>query len=287
MNRILILVFLLLGTQFAADAQTLTITPSSVEVISAGAKTRAFYPIDDVYFQNTATGGFIVKDATSGSTLFDGDTSEVTITGLTAWADKRTRLQSLCIRVPYDTLAYPLTFLPRKSLNFLYKNAAGTVTALHGRTKHQMWTGLATAMVDTGSTSSEALTWIRTVLQRDVQRSGEETGPAATIAAGAAAGSSPTISISATGTSGTITLTTGTTATTTGNLCVVTLPEAYDEMFITLTARNATTATHVARVFVEPLTTTTFALKASGTALSDATAYKWDFHVTGRNSTPN
>lgn len=57
-------------------------------------------------------------------------------------------------------------------------------------------------------------------------------------------------------------------------------------MFVTVTPGNTIAATHVARVFVEQLTTTTFALKAAGTALSDATAYKWNYTVTGLNTTP-
>jgi hypothetical protein len=287
MTRILSTLFLLvlLGWQFAAQAQTLTITPSSVEVITAGAKTRTFYALDDVYFQNTYTGGFTVRDAASGSTLFSGDTSEVTMSGASSWAAKHALLDAYCIRVPYDTLQHPINYLPRKGVNFLYKNSDATVKVVHSRSKNTIWSGTLASMVD-GATASNALIWIRTVLQRDGGRSAQIIGPAATIASGAAAGASPTVAMSAGPTSGAITLTTGTTATTTGNLCVVTLPHAYDTMFVTVTAGNTIAATHVARVFWEQLTTTTFALKAAGTALSDATAYKWSFSVTGLNTTP-
>jgi hypothetical protein len=286
MNRILITLLALLGWQYAADSQTLTITPTTVEVVSQGAKTRAFYPIDDVFLTNTFSGGVVVRDASSGTILFNGDTSEVTIAGATLWSAKHAVLNAYYLRVPYDTMQHPITYLPRKGLNFLYRNSNATVTAIHGRTKYSLWTGNLSSMVDTGVIASTALAWVRTVLQRDAVRSAEQIGTAATVAAGAAAGTSPTITASSASNSGRIDLTSGTTALTTGNIAVVTLPNAYDTMYITVTPANATAGAHVARVWAEQLTSTTFAIKASGTALADATAYKWYWQVIGKSATP-
>ena len=281
-----LLTLALLGWQYTADAQTLTITPTTVEVVSSGAKTRAFYPLDDVFITNSYTGGVVVRDASNGTTLFNGDTSEVTMSGATLWSAKHALLDAYYLRVPYDTLQHPITYLPRKGLNFLYRNAAGTVTAIHGRTKYSLVTAPLSSIVDTGVIASAALTWMRTVLQRDAQRSAEQVGAAATVAAGAAAGTGPTITISATSNSGRIDLTTGTTALTTGNICVVTLPVGYDNLFVTITPANATAGAHSARVWAEQLSATTFAIKASGTALADASAYKWYWQVSGKNNTP-
>lgn len=268
------------------SAQTLTITPTTVEVVAAGAKTRAFYALDDVSISNTSAGGVTVKDASNGTILFSGDTSEVTITGSTLWSAKQAKLKIFYNQVPQDdTLSYPLTWLPRRGVNYLYKSSAGTVSVINSRTKHTIWTGSYTDLVDHASPTN-TLAWIRTRLFQTGLRGAEEMEDIATVAAGAAAGSSPTVTVTGRGNRGVINLTTGTTATTTGVLCTVTVPVAYDNMFVTITAANATTGAHIARVFAAQTGDSTFTLNASGTALSDATAYKYFYSIGGYNDTP-
>lgn len=276
---------LFLLAALSVTAQTLTITPTSVEVVSAGAKTRAFYAIDDVFLTNTSTGGVTVKDASSGTVLFDGDTSEVTITGVTLWSAKAAKLKIWYNQAPYDGGSYPIAFLPKRGVNYLYKSATTKVSVIHARTKYTVWTGDISVLGD-GETTSNMLSWIRNRLFMSGLRAGEELSDAATIAAGAAAGSSPTVTVTGRGNRGVIDLTTGTSATTTGVLCTVTVPVGYDNMFITLSPANATSAVQVARVFVARTSDTTFTLNASGTALSDATAYKWFYSIGGYNDTP-
>lgn len=282
----LLLFALLFVSVCPAGSQTLTITPTSVEVISAGAKTRAFYGIDDVFFSNTSAGGFTVKDAASGTILFSGDTSEVTITGLTLWSDKQAFLKLICNQIPYDASSYPLTYIPKRGLNFLYKNAAGTVTAMHSRSKYPVWTGTYPTFSDS-SNATNALAWIRNRLFADAQRAYTDIGPAPTIAADTSAGTSPTITIAGAGASGEITLTSGSSTKTTGVIAKITLPVSYDVMFVALTASNVNAGAHIARVFVQQEDDDTFSLRATGTAISASTAYKWQYRVSGYNTTPN
>ena len=100
-------------------------------------------------------------------------------------------------------------------------------------------------------------------------------------AAGAAAGSSPSATIVGTGTDFRVTLTTGTTATSSGVLFTVTLPVTYPTgTIVTVTNGDSDSAAHAVRVFTTS-TTSTVVLNATASALSDATAYIWNFHVAG------
>ncbi len=106
---------------------------------------------------------------------------------------------------------------------------------------------------------------------------------APTIAAGAAAGSSPTVAVTGTDLAGLISITTGTTATT-GILATVTFNVTFGSAprAILLTPANANAAGVAAKVFadVSSVTTAHFTLDA-GVALTDATLYKWGFSVFG------
>lgn len=271
-------------------AQTLTITSTAVEVISAGAKSRAFYAIDDCYFQNTASGGFVVRDAANGTIIFSGDTSEVDILDAGTWADAQDNLDGLMMRIPFDgsfedSGDYPFYFLPKKRVNFLYKNGTGIVTAVQSQTKNQLWSGSYSRLVD-GENASNTLSWIRNVLFHDGQRAGEVFGPSATVAVDTAAGTSPEIEIQSRGGDGKIILHTGSSTKATGVICTVTLPVSYDVMFVNLTGRTATSQAHITRVYPEQTADNVFKLIATGTALTADTDYVFDFTVSGYNDTP-
>ncbi len=106
---------------------------------------------------------------------------------------------------------------------------------------------------------------------------------APTIAAGAAAGSSPTVAVTGTDLAGLISVTTGTTATT-GILATISFNVAFGSAprAIQLTPANANAAAVAAKVFadISSVTTVHFTVDA-GVALTDATLYKWGFAVFG------
>lgn len=283
MKRIFSLFFILAGLAQFVSGQTLTITTSSVEVITSGAKTRAFYSIDDVFIVNTSSGSVTVKDAGNGTVLFSGDTSEVTISGLTLWEDKIDFLAAVLRAVPNKLDTYPITFLPRTGLNYLYKTSAGTVTVINSRTKYSLWTGDFDALSD-GADASNTLNYIRTRFLQNIIRGTEVAGKAPTAATGAAAGSGATVAVDGFGASGTVTLTTGTSATTTGVLCTITLPVSYDVMFVHFNQANVVAGTHISRVTYAQTGDNTFTFNATGTALSDSTPYKLTYFVTGYNN---
>lgn len=279
MKRLLSLVFPLFVLAFTAQAQTLTLTPSTAEVITSGAKTRTFYDIDDVFFI-TKGAAVEMKSALTNTTLFDGDTSEVTITGSTLWSAKLTKLATWC-QDATTTTGYRY-FLPRRQVQYLYTTTGGSLRVSNIVTKNSIWTGSIDSIKVSGVTgASNKLAWLRGKAFLEGVRHRVDFGDAATIAAGAAAGSSPTIAITAKGNCGRITLTVGSSPTTTGVLCTVTLPVTYPTgTFVTLTAGDADSGAHIARVFTVG-SSASFTLNASGTALTAATEYVWDYQVIG------
>ncbi len=114
------------------------------------------------------------------------------------------------------------------------------------------------------------------------------TTSAPTIAAGAGAGTSPTVSVGSGSTdlSGYVNITTGTTCTALATVATITFNNAYATApkCIMIQPANSTTAAitpNAKLVYVNQagITTTTFDITAGGTALSDATAYKWYYFI--------
>jgi hypothetical protein len=110
-------------------------------------------------------------------------------------------------------------------------------------------------------------------------------GLAPSIAAGAAAGTGPTVSVTGNDTAGTISVTPGSTPTT-GTLCTVTYAEAFDTAAgsevnptpkVQLTPTNANAAALVATTYTTR-TATTFKIEA-GAAPTEAQVYTWDYLV--------
>lgn len=108
---------------------------------------------------------------------------------------------------------------------------------------------------------------------------------APTIAAGAGAGTSPTISISGTDLAGYVTVTTGTLPTLSAIVATVTFNATYGAAAKTalLTPANLATAalSGIGMVYIDQagITATTFDLTAGATALTAATTYKWYYTV--------
>lgn len=109
-------------------------------------------------------------------------------------------------------------------------------------------------------------------------------GSAPTIAAGAAAGSSPTVGITGTDLNGEITVTTGTTAAAGAVLATITFNVAYASaprvvLWPSNEAAGDIPVRDIAGVFTQS-TTTTFTVEITNlAALADATTYKWFYHV--------
>lgn len=107
-------------------------------------------------------------------------------------------------------------------------------------------------------------------------------GSAPSIAAGAGAGTTPTVSLTGTDLAGAVSVTTGTLPTgTNAVVATITFNASYSTApYVVLYPANAVTATlsGVSMVFVTS-TTTTFVITSGTTALTGATAYKWNYHA--------
>lgn len=277
MKNLFLLILLACAT--FAQAQTIAITPTSLEVIGASAVTRAFYDLDDVYI-SYKTGTVKIYEAATGNQLFSGDTSETSVTGASHWGAKAAKFTAWYQHVTH-TNGYRY-WIPKRGVQAVYKTSDTSVKLVHGITKKLLIsTALDSVKIDGITTVSNILTYLRGQYFQEGLRDAMGLPNTATIAAGAAAGSSPTVAVVGSGTAGKITLTTGTTATTTGVLCTVTLPVTYPTgTFVTITAGDADAAVHVARWFATT-TASTIVLNASGTALSDATAYVFFYKAEG------
>lgn len=275
--------FLSLITLIAAitsiTAQTIALTPTSVEVIGASGVTRAFYDLDEVYLKYK-TGVVTVYEAASGSQIFTGDTTAFSATGASHWtaqAAKLTQWFQNCTKT--DGYSY---WIPKRGVQLVYKTSDTSVKLVHGITKKLLLaTALDSVKISGVTTVTNILAYLRAQYFQEAARDAMTLPNTATIAADTSAGSSPTIAVTGNGVAGLITLTTGTTAKATGNIFAVTLPVTYPTgTFVTLTAGNTTAGVQIARVFVEG-STNKFTVKCSGTALSDATQYKWHYRVSG------
>jgi hypothetical protein len=276
--------FLLMAALFVAalrtmTAQTAAITPTSLEVIQPSGASRAFYDLDDVYLRYK-TGSIQIYDAASGTQLFTGDTSEVSVTSASHWGAKAAKL-TLWYQHCTTTGGYRY-WLPKRSTNVVYKGSDSSVKLVHKVTKNTMLsTAIDSVKISGVTTATNILTYLRGqfFLEGNRDRAGLPNTP--TVATGAAAGSSPTATIVGTGTDFRVTLTTGTTATNSGVLFTVTLPVTYPTgTIVTVTNGDSDSAAHAVRVFTTS-TTSTVVLNATATALSDGTAYIWNFHVAG------
>lgn len=279
MKNLFSIIFLFCLAATFAQAQTVAITPTSIELIGASAVTRSFYDLDDVFLKYKS-GKVTIYEAASGAQIFSGDTSEVSITSASHWGAKAAKL-TLWYQHCTKTDGYRY-WLPKRGVQLVYKTSDTSVKLVHGVTKKLLLATALDSVKITGITTvSNILTYLRGqyFLEGERDRVGLPNTP--TVAAGAAAGSSPTVAVAGTGTDFEVTLTTGTTALNSGVLFTVTLPVTYPTgTIVTVTNGDSDAAAHTVRVF-RTSTTSTVVLNATATALSDATQYKWGFHVAG------
>lgn len=277
MKKTFFLSFIFALAAMLAQAQTVAITSTSVEIITPNAVTRTFYDLDDVYLAYK-TGKFTIYDVNTGTQLFYGDTSEVAVAGALIYSAKATKLARWYQSCTH-TNGYRY-FMPRRDVSYLYRGATSVIRFLNKETKKTLLeTHVDSVTVSGVSGASAKLTWLRNQAFLEATRNAGGLPELPTVAAGAAAGSGATATLVGCGNGVTVTLTTGTTATNSGVLFTVTLPyTALTGIVPDVDAGDADAAAHKVRWF-STATTTTIVLNATGTALSDSTAYV--FHVTG------
>lgn len=262
-----------------AEATTIAITPSSIEVITTSAATRTFYDLDDCFVRYKA-GNVVLYNAAKSTILFDGDTSEVSVTGATHWGAKAAKLATW-YQGATTTGGYTFYF-PKRGINLLYKGSTSVVKLVNSYTNNLLFETHVDSISISGITgATNKLTYFRGQYFLEALRDRLSITQAPTIAAGAAAGTSPTIAVTGTGTGFKVTLTTGSSAASSGTLWTVTLPVTYPTGVIPhVTNSDSDSAAHVARVFTTG-TTSTVVMSATGTALSDSTQYVWSIGITG------
>ncbi len=270
MKKTLLLAIFALATYFV-QATTVSFTSTSLEVITDNAVTRTFYDLDDVYL-SYKTGKLTIYSAESGTQLFYGDTSEVSVTTATIWTAKATKLARW-----YQSCTHTngnRYFMPRRGVAYLYRGSTSVVRFLNGENKRTLLeTHIDSVTVSGVSGASAKLTWLRNQAFLEGNRNPNTLPDAVTVAAGAAAGSGATATI--VGNSGRylVTLTTGSSAANSGVLFTVTLPfTALNGIIPDADAGNSDAIAHRLRWFATG-TTTTIVLNATATALTDSTAY--------------
>jgi hypothetical protein len=210
------------------------------------------------------------------NTVFTGDVTNVSSTGDTSAAMILTTLSGTHLRAVKGPVT---TLIPKSAIQVLYKSSGKGIEfqSFGARNTVPLWAGHADSVKFTVADSTTAL---RLAALRRINAPSGDARPTAVVGAAAGTGS-PSVAIVGGATAGRITLTTGTSPTTTGVLCTVTLPTKFPTgCFVTLTAADSDAGAHIARVFVTD-TANTFVLNASGTALTAATEYVFNYSVTG------
>lgn len=116
----------------------------------------------------------------------------------------------------------------------------------------------------------------------DVHTQIRSSGDDPAIAAGAGAGTAPTVSITGTDVAGVIEVTTGTLPTLGATVATVTFNLPYGAApYVIITPVNSATAllSGVNMVYVSGANTTTFTMTAGTTALTATTTYRWNYHI--------
>lgn len=280
MKKTLTLVGLLLA--LCASAQTLTLTAGSAEV--AGAAKNQLYPLSSLYFSyNTDTDVFEAFEVETRNSVYKANISTVTISGVSTAAGKIAWIENTHVKANTGLYNH---LVPKNGIVMRYRSS-NKFTEIYGRVsegKKALWAGhldsIKTASTD--STSALRLTALRKIVRGATPQLVGNNVNAATIAAGAAAGTSPTVSITGNGLSGEIDIDTGGSTTTTGVIATITLPVAFPNgSRVVITPSTSFAATMVARVFVNS-TASAFTLNAAGTAVTASTAdLKFFYHVTG------
>jgi len=272
---------LLLASVFAtAEAQTISITNTSVELIGSNSVTRSFYDLDKCYL--TYNNGIVkLFDAAANTQLFSGDTTAVTITGSTTWAAKRTALSRWYWRAT-DTNGNTF-FLPRKEVNYIYKTSDNSVKAVNELSKKILFQGPLDSLVLGVSGVSNKLGFLRAQQYLDGARNEFFYPEISTATIGATAGPGASVTVEGTGNTLVVTLVTGSSVSSTGVLATINLPNTYPNGVIPVPSPgNQAAAPEFTKVFFQgEANKNQFTIRAAGTALTTSTTYKFNVVVAG------
>lgn len=280
MKKFLLLVGLALA--IGANAQTLTLTAGAAEV--SGAAKNQLYPLNTLYFSyNTDTDLFQAFEVETRNEVYRGAISTVTISGVSTASGKVAWIENTHVKANTGDFNH---LLPKDGIALRYRSS-NKFAEIFGRItegKKPLWSGHLDSVktASTDSTTALRLTALRKIVRGATPQLVGNNTAAATIAAGAAAGTGPTVSITGNGLSGEIDIDTGSSTTTTGVIATITLPAAFPNgCRVVITPSSSFAATMVSRVFVGT-TASTFTLNAAGTAVTASTAdLKFHYTVTG------
>lgn len=264
---------MLFAFSFTAQAKSVTINPYSVEVISPDK--RDLYQLQDLLIiYRASTDGFEVQTALTRTKIWGGDVDSVTISGASNTAAKLAYLRTLMLEA--TTTGGYRCFIGRNNLEFYYAPVTKRLDLKSSVNKQPLWFGSIDSLQSGPSGASNKLAYLR-LLNRWRAQDCLPTTSVATIAAGAAAGTSPTVTVSGDAFSGSISVTTGASGATTGTLATVTLKiTAPTGTRVVCWPTGDNSILHNVRVKASG-TTTTLVLSVPATPLASATAYTWDY----------
>jgi hypothetical protein len=281
-NKLIFTALLALCYMSPLSAQTLTLTAGSAEIASSNVKNH-LYGLSDLYFiYNQNTEIIEARHVETKASVFKSNISNLTISGLTTAAQKLAWIGNTHLKANTAQFNY---LLPKNGIAVRY-NVSGKSTHLLGRYAKgdvALWSGhvdsIKFAVAD--STTALRLAALRKIVRGSTPQLIGNDAAAPTIAAGAAAGSGATASITGNGLSGEIDIDTGSSTTTTGVLATVTLPVACPNgCRVALWGSSSFGATQAAKIFTTG-TSSTFVLNAAGTAVTASTAdLKYFYTVT-------
>jgi hypothetical protein len=267
---LLMLAFVGLG-----KATSVTITAYHAEVVTSN--TRSMYPLQGLLIiYRASTDGFEVQSAETRAKLWGGDVDSVTISGASTTALKLAFMRNHLLEA--TTTGGYRVFIGRSNLEYYYNSTTNRLDLKYGTNKQPLWFGSCDSLQSGPSGSANKIAYLRTINRYRAQDCLPTTS-VATIAAGAAAGSSPTVTVTGDAFSGSISVTTGASGATTGTLATITLKiTAPTGTRVVVTPSGDNSTLHASRVKWAG-TTTTLVGSVPATALSSATAYTWDYQV--------
>ncbi len=259
-----------------AQASTVTININSAEVVSTSFKTRDFYALGNMLIiYRASTEAFELQTAETRTKVWGGDIDSVTIAGASTAAAKLAFLRTLMFEA--TTTGGYRVFMGRSNIEFNYVSATNRLDVKYSRNKQPLWFGHIDSLQVSGlSTGTAKLAYLRLVNKYRAQDLLPTTS-VATIAAGAAAGSSPTVTVAGDAFSGKITIVVGASGATTGVLATVTLkttaPTGYR---VAISPKNDNATLHSLRVSWSE-TVTTLVANIPATALTSGGTYIYDY----------
>lgn len=276
--RILHTFILMLISMAFAMAQTVTVSPTAVVITNTSPSGNVIKPLESCYFVYKSTDSTFQVYDERNVRIFNSDCDDLTTeSGDSTTALKVARIAAYCLPVRITSAWY--YYFP-KGGDLTYTATNEKVRLNKNKLDFTFQIDSITAGVN-DSTTALKLTWLKNNFNRTPNLQLFSAGGAATIAAGAAAGSSPTVAVSGNGVAGTMTITTGTSATT-GALATITLPVSFPNgVTAVLTPGDADAAGVAAKIFITSTTGSAFIVNVGTAALADATEYVWHYTVIG------